>query len=89
MDFILSLSLLYPFYHVTLRGQYNLTCVSLGFSCCSDEISVIRGMLDETTEDKLKLSQKTSMINLNVQKNMYYVKIKISIPNNYPVESIK
>eukprot|EP00088_Acartia_fossae_P041648 TRINITY_DN43565_c0_g1_i1.p1 TRINITY_DN43565_c0_g1~~TRINITY_DN43565_c0_g1_i1.p1 ORF type:complete len:331 (-),score=38.57 TRINITY_DN43565_c0_g1_i1:165-1157(-) len=54
---------------------------------CSEEISTLRSMLG--SEDTLKLSQKTSTINLTITKNKYLLKTKITIPENYPHDRVE
>ena len=55
-------------------------------ACCSEEISKVKKLLSD--DDKLKLSQKTSSISVQVSKNKYYFKAKVIVPNNYPLERI-
>ena len=51
-------------------------------ACCSEEISKVKKILAE--DGKIKLSQKTSSINLHVIKNDYFYKCKVKVPNEYP-----
>ncbi|XP_046824944.1 uncharacterized protein LOC124426838 [Vespa crabro] len=50
--------------------------------CCYDEISSIKKLLQE--QDEFKLKQKNSSITLRIQQGLYYFKVKIEVPNNYP-----
>lgn len=50
--------------------------------CCYDEISALKKFLEN--QDELKLKQKYSAIGLKIQKGLYYFKVKIEIPDNYP-----
>jgi len=55
-------------------------------SCCAQEISTLKTMLG--SEDSLRLSQKNSCLNLSLNKNKYFLKAKIVVPENYPTERI-
>ncbi len=55
-------------------------------SCCAEEISKVKELLDD--HDKVKLSQKTSSVNVHITKNKYYVKAKVVVPNDYPKERV-
>ena len=70
--------------------------------CCVDEITSIKKLMesDKASElntssneqgdrDKLKLSQKTSSISLQVFKGEYFIKTKIKIPHDYPENQIR
>ncbi|KAL0128232.1 hypothetical protein PUN28_003468 [Cardiocondyla obscurior] len=50
--------------------------------CCYEEILTLKKLLED--KDELKLKQKTSSINLTLHQNLYYFKIKLEIPDNYP-----
>lgn len=54
--------------------------------CCYDEISTLKKFLEE--EDELKLRQKNSTISLKVQRELYYFKAKIEVPDNYPTTCV-
>ena len=54
--------------------------------CCSEEIGRVKERL--CPEDSLKLSQKSCSLTLVLTKNRYYLKAKIRIPDDYPVERI-
>ena len=58
-------------------------------SCCSEEISKCKKIINEDEGDKLKLSQKNSSITVNVIKNKYYVKAKVIVPHDYPEKQVK
>jgi len=55
--------------------------------CCSEEISKVKKLL--TTNDVMKLSQKTSAVSLTIYKENYFLKCKLSIPDNYPKDRVE
>lgn len=55
--------------------------------CCYEEISILKELL--TDRDELKLKQKNSTINLIVNQGSYYFKTKLVVPDNYPVSNIR
>lgn len=50
--------------------------------CCYEEISILKRLLKD--RDELKLKQKNSTINLTVHQDLYYFKTKLEVPDNYP-----
>lgn len=56
-------------------------------SCCYSEIVDIKKELSDS--DELKLKQKTSTIVFSVKEAEYYFKSKITVPHNYPVDSVR
>ncbi|XP_066585335.1 uncharacterized protein [Prorops nasuta] len=54
--------------------------------CCYDEITELKKILQEG--DELKLRQKTSAINLKVNQGLYYFKVRLAIPDNYPDSAV-
>jgi hypothetical protein len=52
----------------------------------SDEIKECKKLLGE--DGYLKLSQKTSSLSLKVTKNKYYFKVKVHVPNDYPIKQV-
>lgn len=56
-------------------------------SCCYDEISSIKKDL-LTSVDELKLKQKTSTITLKINQNSYFLKAKLSVPDEYPSQAV-
>ena len=44
--------------------------------------------VSSNSKSYIKLSQKTSSISVQVTKNKYYFKTKVTVPNNYPSEKI-
>lgn len=57
-------------------------------SCCYDEISALRATLRDEKDD-IRLKQKSSSLILNIVNNRFYLKVKIAIPDKYPLEAIK
>lgn len=55
--------------------------------CCYSEIIDIKKQLSDS--DEFKLKQKTSTVVLSVKEAGYYLKSKVTIPHNYPVESVR
>lgn len=55
-------------------------------SCCYDEISALKNSFNE--EDDLKLKQKTSSILFKINNKKYYLKFRVIIPDNYPINVI-
>ncbi|XP_060071641.1 uncharacterized protein LOC132551507 [Ylistrum balloti] len=54
---------------------------------CSDEIQTVKKDL-LTSEDSLKLKQKTSEIGLKIRQDNYYMNIRIGIPEGYPAKQV-
>ncbi|XP_014488743.1 PREDICTED: uncharacterized protein LOC106751948 [Dinoponera quadriceps] len=54
--------------------------------CCYEEISILKKLL--TDRDELKLKQKNSTINLIVNQGLYYFKTKLVVPDNYPISNV-
>ena len=58
--------------------------------CASEEIADCKKMLDDSQgEDKLKLSQKTSTVSLQIAKEKYYLKVKVKVPPDYPEKQVQ
>ncbi|XP_067124697.1 uncharacterized protein [Centruroides vittatus] len=55
---------------------------------CSEEITNIKKELIDK-QDELKLKQKNSSISLRVFQDLYFLAIKITIPENYPLKQIE
>ncbi|ELU12714.1 hypothetical protein CAPTEDRAFT_208488 [Capitella teleta] len=51
---------------------------------CSDEISNLKKLLK--TGDEIKLKQKTSQVILKLREGQYYMNVKLTVPDNYPLE---
>lgn len=56
-------------------------------SCCYSEIVDIKKELADS--DEFKLKQKTSTIVFSVNGGGYFFKSKITVPDNYPIESVR
>jgi len=56
-------------------------------ACCYEEVTKVKSLLDQD-QSTLKLSQKTSSMSLHIVKDKYFFKCKISVPNDYPTESV-
>ncbi|KAG7206099.1 hypothetical protein KM043_003493 [Ampulex compressa] len=54
--------------------------------CCYDEISTLKKFLSE--KDELKLRQKHSAISLKVHQGLYYFRIKLEVPDDYPYSHV-
>lgn len=54
--------------------------------CCYEEISLLKKLLGD--KDELKLKQKNSSINLTLHQNLYHFKIKLEVPDNYPTNCV-
>ncbi|KAG8181847.1 hypothetical protein JTE90_003994 [Oedothorax gibbosus] len=54
---------------------------------CSDELSSIKRQLEDC--DKVKLKQKTSSVSLHIIKDLYFLKIKATVPELYPEEPVQ
>ncbi|XP_071941194.1 uncharacterized protein [Antedon mediterranea] len=57
------------------------------FVVCSDELSFIKKELI-TSEDELKVKQKSGILIANVFEKNYFMKLKFTIPNTYPEEQV-
>lgn len=55
-------------------------------ACCSEEIANVKKLLGP--EDKVKLSQKTSAVNVHIVKQKYFFKSKVIVPNDYPISQV-
>ncbi|XP_033113874.1 uncharacterized protein LOC117114335 [Anneissia japonica] len=55
------------------------------FAVCSDELSFIKKELI-TPEDEIKVKQKSGVLTTNINQKNYFMKLKFTIPNNYPEE---
>ncbi|CAG9836110.1 unnamed protein product [Diabrotica balteata] len=55
-------------------------------SCCYDEITNIRKLLQ--SEDEIKLKQKSSSITLKINNKKYFLVCKVFIPDDYPISAI-
>lgn len=56
-------------------------------SCCYNEIVDIKKELCDS--DEFKLKQKISTIIFSVKEAGYYFKSKLTVPHNYPAESVR
>ncbi|XP_054716579.1 uncharacterized protein LOC129226027 isoform X2 [Uloborus diversus] len=56
-------------------------------SVCSEELSSIKRRLEEC--DQIKLKQKLSSIILHISKNLYFLRVKIIVPEHYPEEQVQ
>ena len=54
--------------------------------CCSEEISKVKKLLGP--DDVIKLSQKNSAVNLTINKERYFLKCKVVIPDMYPEDKV-
>ena len=54
--------------------------------CCSEEINTVKKLLGP--DDLIKLSQKSSSVILTINKENYFLKCKIVIPDNYPKDKV-
>lgn len=54
--------------------------------CCYDEISLLKKLLYE--DDDLKLKQKNSTVSLKIQGGLYYFKAKVFVPDDYPLSAV-
>ncbi|XP_054267526.1 uncharacterized protein LOC128989614 [Macrosteles quadrilineatus] len=57
-------------------------------SCCYDEVVTLKNKLVSET-DELKVRQKTSSLSLKVSQDGYFLKTKISVPDDYPLASVR
>jgi len=55
--------------------------------CCSQEIAQVKSLL--SSEDTLKLSQKSSSLNLTVSQAQYFLTLKVRIPCDYPASQVE
>ena len=69
--------------HTKIRQNYH----SDHLACCYEEVTKVKSLLDQD-QSTLKLSQKTSSMSLHIVKDKYFFKCKISVPNDYPTESV-
>ncbi|XP_044748138.1 uncharacterized protein LOC123309216 [Coccinella septempunctata] len=56
--------------------------------CCYDEINELK-LKCNLDQDEIKLKQKTSSLIFNVTGNLYYLKCRIIVPDNYPEQKIE
>lgn len=56
-------------------------------SCCYDEISLIKDLLKDG--DEFRLKQKNSSINFKIIEAQYYLKGRIVVPDDYPSVAIR
>jgi len=54
--------------------------------CCAEEISRVKKLLGP--DDVIKLSQKNSTVNMTINKERYFLKCKVVIPDIYPEERV-
>ncbi|XP_032679166.1 uncharacterized protein LOC116847843 [Odontomachus brunneus] len=54
--------------------------------CCYEEILILKVLL--TDRDEFKLKQKNSTITLTVNQGLYYFKTKLAVPDNYPISNV-
>lgn len=55
--------------------------------CCYDEITTLKESL-VGRDDEIKLRQKASTVHLNISYERYFVNVKVTVPDNYPDESV-
>merc|ERR1712062_320032 len=53
---------------------------------CADEISSIKKLLSDA--DEVKLKQKTSQILIKICQEKYFVKLKLAVPEEYPLKQV-
>ena len=51
--------------------------------CCSEEIAQVKKTLN-LDKDRIKLSQKTSTIGIQIYSNFYFFKTRLKVPPDYP-----
>lgn len=54
---------------------------------CSDEISRTKKLL--STDDDCKLKQKMGEVHLKICQGLYYLEVKITVPDMYPEEQVR
>ncbi|KYN18484.1 PREDICTED: uncharacterized protein LOC108762463 [Trachymyrmex cornetzi] len=54
--------------------------------CCYEEISILKKLLGD--KDEFKLKQKNSSINLTLHQDLYHFKTKLEVPDNYPTNCV-
>lgn len=54
--------------------------------CCYEEISILKKLLGD--KDELKLKQKISSINLILYQGLYHFKTKLEVPDDYPTSCV-
>ncbi|XP_032237726.2 uncharacterized protein LOC116618309 [Nematostella vectensis] len=56
---------------------------------CSDELSYIKTKLVSDEVDQLKVKQKAGVLSLHIQRLRYQMDFRLSVPDNYPADSVR
>ena len=54
---------------------------------CADEISVVKGKLSGA-KDEVKLKQKSSQVVLKICQEEYFLSLRMTVPDDYPLRQV-